>query len=387
MMRGLAQAGTLDLFALRQPAHPDPEPSPIEDMGTMVVCDAVRSRPTSEWLPEWARNGLPRRPIAIDWTEARRELAAWGPRPDLVWYGFVDSWLHTHDLFPGVPAVCDFPDLENTYMRLRRRTPLRFSPGAGVGERARGGTRWLLSRGFDLVDEQRWDKVQRRCADEVDRVVVCSSLDVGRSGCDNAVVIANGAEVPDGVRTDRRDLAGDHPTMLFVGALAYEPNGEAVDWFVREVLPLVRERRPDAVVRIVGRGVERVQWVADVPGVELVGPVESIRPELDRADVSIVPIRMGGGTRLKVLEAMAHHIPMVTTTVGCEGIDLVDGVHAIFADDARSFADGCLRLLSDKELRQKYADDAADLFRARYTWDSIDRSLADLAREVVQERA
>lgn len=384
VLRGLTRAATVDVFTLVRPGHPEPEPPDIEGIDRVVTTRTGELRGSRQWMPEWTRGDLPRRLLSLDWTEARRELAAWGPSPDLIWYSHVHSWSPTHDLFPHVPAIVDFDNLENLAIRLRRRVPPRIDPGAGARERVLDGTRWLVSRAFDAVDEPRWDKVQRRCAAEVDRVVVCSPLDVERSGCDNAVVISNGADAPVDVRTDRRGLAGGHPTMLFVGALDYGPNTEAVEWFVREVLPLVRLRRPEAVVRIVGRGAERFGWMAGVAGVELVGEVPAIRAELDRADVSVVPIRVGAGTRLKVVEAMAHHIPLVTTSVGCEGIDLVDGTDALIADDPRRFADGCLRLLGDGELRQCLADGGARRFEASFLWDGIGEQVADLAREVVR---
>jgi glycosyltransferase involved in cell wall biosynthesis len=140
---------------------------------------------------------------------------------------------------------------------------------------------------------------------------------------------------------------------------------------------------PAAVLRIVGRGAESVEWVAGVPGVDLVGEVDDLRPELDRADVSVVPIRIGAGTRLKVVEALAHRIPLVTTTVGTEGIDVVDGEHGLVADDERGFADACLRLLADGTERQRLADRGAELFEASYTWDAITSRVASIASGVV----
>ena len=170
--------------------------------------------------------------------------------------------------------------------------------------------------------------------------------------------------------------------MLFVGLLGYEPNSEAVEWMVREVLPIIRAHHPEAVFRIVGRGSDRVRWVAEMPGVELVGEVPEIASELACADVSVVPIRVGAGTRLKVIEAMANRLPIVTTTVGCEGIDLVDGEHALIADDSRRFADACLRLLGGADLRRRLADAAESLFEDRYTWKAIGEQVAALAEEV-----
>ena len=173
--------------------------------------------------------------------------------------------------------------------------------------------------------------------------------------------------------------------MFFVGALDYEPNSEAVEWFVREVLDDVRAAVPAARLRVVGRGAERVEWVRGRPGVDLVGPVDDLGEELDRADVSVVPIRVGAGTRLKVVEALANRLPIVTTAVGCEGIDLVDGVHALIRDDAAGFAAGCVGLLSDGELRQRMAEAGAELFERRYDWDGIEAAVADLALSTISE--
>ena len=140
-----------------------------------------------------------------------------------------------------------------------------------------------------------------------------------------------------------------------------------------------RRARPMAGARF--RGV--TQDVAAEPGVELVGSVADLQAELSRADVSIVPIRVGAGTRLKVVEALANRLPLVTTTVGCEGIDVVDGVHALVADDAADFAAACVRLAGDGELRQRLADAGHELFAGRYDWDRIESDVAALATEVV----
>jgi glycosyltransferase involved in cell wall biosynthesis len=130
-----------------------------------------------------------------------------------------------------------------------------------------------------------------------------------------------------------------------------------------------------------------VDWVRDEPGVELVGEVDDVRSELDRTDVSVVPIRVGAGTRLKVLEALAHHLPLVTTTVGCEGVDVEDGRTALIADDPRTFADACLRMLDDGDLRQRLADAGAELFANRYSWPDIRERVAGLADEVASGRS
>jgi glycosyltransferase involved in cell wall biosynthesis len=402
LIAGLGRVGSVEVVSLdRRPKgmeHAD-EGRPagvVEAVGVPAGADAgLRA-----WLPTWARGDMPRRLLAPDWSAVAAELrrrVAGGEPVDLVWYSHVDTWFPLHDEVDRAvatrpdgaarpAAIVDFDNLEHLALRLRRTTPPRFAPGAGPADRVRTVGRWGVSRTFDLVDERRWDRTQRGCASQVDHVVVCSDLDVARSGCANAVRVGNGASAPADVTTDRTALRGEAPTMFFVGALDYEPNCEAVEWFVREVLPVIRRSVPDARVRVVGRGVDRVDWVRTVDGVDLIGPVDDLAVELDRADVSIVPIRVGAGTRLKVVEALANHLPLVTTSVGCEGIEVRDGVDALVVDDADGFARACVSLLTDGQRRQRLADAGAELFAERYDWAGIEAAVAELATDTVQRR-
>jgi glycosyltransferase involved in cell wall biosynthesis len=377
---GLAAAGTVDVVAPRRAEDPAPGPSPWPGVARATAVPVPPARGIRTWGPEWAAGDAPRRVLALDWTDVRAALAGGAGDHDLVWYSLVDSWWQTHDLLEGPPSVLDVDNLDNLALRLRRRVPPRFE-GGGAVTTGRDLGRWGVSRGFDLVDERRFDRLLRRCSGSVDRIVVCSELDVARSGLPNAVCVPNGAdEVVDPV-VDRRRLRGSAPVLGFVGNLGYEPNREAVEWFVAEVLPVVRAHRPDVRFRVVGPGGEALARNRTA-GLELVGRVEDLRGELDATDVSVVPIRIGAGTRLKVVEALANHLPMVTTTVGCEGIDVVDGESALIADDARTFADACLRLVADGELRQRLADRGAELFADRYAWSGIRDRVTDLARLV-----
>lgn len=383
MLSGLAAAGSVDLFCL---ADPHCVADPPESTGVdRVVTAAKAQRSTSDWMGDWIRGDRTRRMLAFDWTEAHRELGAWGPEVDLVWYSLIDSWAATSDLFPGVPSIVDFDNLDNILLRLRRRSGPHLQGVDGPVATARALGRWGASRAFDLVDERRWTGLQQRCSDAVDRVVVCSTLDVDRSGLANAVAVPNGSSEVPGADADRRSLRGGAPTMSFVGALDYEPNSDAVLWFIDQVLPEVRSRLPEARFRVVGRGAGGLGLSRVPPGVEIVGEVADLQPELEAADVSVVPIRLGAGTRLKVIEAMANHIPIVTTQVGCEGIALSDGVHALIANHPRHFADGCLRVLMSGGLRQTLADQSAELFMKSYRWESVEAKVTELAHEVAGE--
>jgi glycosyltransferase involved in cell wall biosynthesis len=381
LVGGLAEAGDVDVAAPLRPGQADPEPPPWDGVARTLTVPVGPPIGARTWGREWVRGRVPRRVLSVDWGDLLHELAEWrAERYDLVWYSHVHTWWPVHGMFPGTPSIVDFDNLENLAMRLRRTVPPRFDPTVGPMDHAKVLARWVTSRGFDLVDEGRWDRLQRECAEQVDHVAVCSRIDVERSGCANAVVVPNGGTAPERVRADRTEIVGSAPALLFVGALDYEPNTEAVEWFLREVWPRVRRGRPDAVVRIVGRGGEALGGLADSPGVELLGQVPDLGAELERADVSIVPIRVGAGTRLKVVEALANRLPLVTTTVGCEGIEVRDGESALIADDAPSFAGAVLRAVADGHLRQRLADAGAELFEAEYTWTGIRHRVAALAR-------
>ena len=402
MIEGLCQAGEVELIALdRHSASSNRvEPPAVDGLGTVTALTCGPETPMSTWLWPWLRGGPPRRLRAMDTTglvdAVLRRLES-DPPIDLIWYSHLDTWWPVQEALKsrsktaapqrqGIPVeIVDFDNLENLSLKLRRTTPPRFAPRSSAIDRLKVALRWGISRAFDLVDERRWDVVQRQCADKVTAVVVCSDLDVERSGCSNAQVVGNGAQRPVQVLSDRKVLQTATPTMLFVGALDYEPNTEAVEWFVSEVLPLITAKMPAARVRIVGRNPDRVAWVGSELGVDLIGLVSDLGPELESADVSIVPIRVGAGTRLKVVEALAHSIPLVTTSVGCEGIALRNGVDALIADDAASFAEACISLMSDGELRQRLSQAGLQLFTELYEWSRIEGNLANQARAWVAE--
>lgn len=393
MVKGLARAGAVEVVALHREGTVTPVDPMIPGVESVEWLPVGADASIKDWGTRWIRGGVPRRLLGPNWEGMRERLerrVLEGERPggqkiDLIWFSHVDTWWPLQQVCGDTPVIVDFDNLENLALNLRRRMPPRFPPESSIVERARIGMRWATSRAFDLIDESRWDKIQKECASKVARVVVCSELDLKRSGCANAVVVGNGADRVEDAESDRTALRSERPTLLFIGALDYEPNTEAVEWFARDVMPLLAVKVPDVQVRIVGRGSSRVTWVGDIEGIELVGSVESVEPELQGADAAIVPIRVGAGTRLKVVEALANHLPLVTTSIGGEGIALTNGEDALIADDAEAFASACVRVLTDGQLRQRLADRGAELFKARYDWERIEAEISDLAYEVVNK--
>jgi glycosyltransferase involved in cell wall biosynthesis len=158
-------------------------------------------------------------------------------------------------------------------------------------------------------------------------------------------------------------------TLLFVGTLDYFPNVDAVLWFGREVLPLIRREAGRAVeLRVVGTGWEdRYPQLAGLPGVRLVGRADDLRAEYAWAHAAVVPLRAGGGSRIKAIEAFGLRRPVVGTAIGFEGLDIEDRRHTLIADSADAFALACLELIDSPDLADALAAQACDLARSRYT--------------------
>lgn len=374
LVDGLRQLGEVDVLVVdREPvqANQIEPPDGVRVLRLESLATEVRS-----WPLRWLTSSTPRRLVSWDDASvlpaARRWLA---DSYDLTYFEHVDAWARFRSL-SDAPCIVDFDNLENLYARsLLDRRPKELKALA----------RWIPQVAFRWEEGRRWDRLQRRAAADASSVLVCSQLDVARSNCPNAVVVANGAE-PNALVVDHRSLVGDAAVFGFLGLLSYPPNADAARWFATEVFPLVRRRLPEATFRIVGRNPESVADLATRDGVEVVGEVTDPGVELGATDVSVVPIRFGAGTRLKVVEALANGLPCVSTTVGAEGIDVTAGRDLLIADTAAAFADACVRLVEDPELRVSLIDHGRATWEANYTWRAIQARLADLGRAATQNR-
>lgn len=168
--------------------------------------------------------------------------------------------------------------------------------------------------------------------------------------------------------------------LVFLGAMDWRPNIDGLGWFVRQVLPLIRARRPECSVAVVGRrpSAKVCGLARDDKRIHVTGTVADVRPYLWQSAVSIVPLRIGGGTRLKIYEAMAAKIPVVSTSVGAEGLDVRDGETIAIADSPERFADRCLALLEDLDARERMAAQAWEMIAACYSWEVVSRQFEQL---------
>jgi glycosyltransferase involved in cell wall biosynthesis len=183
-----------------------------------------------------------------------------------------------------------------------------------------------------------------------------------------------------------------HGALVFTGALTYQPNHDAVMRLCREILPVLRTRFPDATLDVTGRndGAD-VSSFADVPGIHFTGYLDDIRHEVASACALVAPFRYGGGTRLKLLEAMALGTPVVTTPMGAEGLEARDGVHILLGDSSSELADRTSSLLADPSYAARIAENARELVREKYLWpdlaDDFERAIARSAGKEVMSNA
>jgi polysaccharide biosynthesis protein PslH len=220
------------------------------------------------------------------------------------------------------------------------------------------------------------------CA-RADHVVAVSAADASEleSLCrhDRVTTIPNGVDTEFFMPRDARRLPH---SLVFVGGLTWFPNLDAIRFFCAEVLPLIAEHIPDVTLTVVGKnppqGVDHA--IASNPRVRLTGLVEDVRPLIDAAQVYVVPLRVGGGTRLKILDALAMGKPLVSTSVGCEGLRVTHGEHLSIADGPREFAAEAVRLLRDGAAAAALARGGRALVQEKYEWRVIAGELMSVYR-------
>ncbi len=201
------------------------------------------------------------------------------------------------------------------------------------------------------------------------------------SSC-RVVVVPNGVDCVH----NQVSLAACQPcTLVYNGSMTYSANYDAMRWFLAEVYPLIKVQQPEVRLVITGsvQGVDLTSLALD-SSVHLTGRVDDVRVPVAEATVCIAPIRQGGGTRLKILEAMALGTPVVSTTKGAEGLNLKNGEHFLCADRPGEFAQAALALLGDARRRSHLAANARRLVEADYDWNRIGNRFVDLVEESVR---
>jgi glycosyltransferase involved in cell wall biosynthesis len=382
VLRGLARLGPVDVFVLTDEAVAPPP----GDLTVRAVERGPRPRvaPTRTARLRWTVSRRPSEPselVGLDPTATSSALAQWvggrGVGYDLVWFNRPATYLATVGAVHAAHII-DLDDLEDRKLAGRLEAGA-LEQGMWSGPRVPG---WKhLVRHKVRRNIAGWRRLQSRLERTADRVVLCSDEDRLSSGLLDASIIPNCYPTP-GDPLGRREV-GEPPTLLLVGLMTYRPNADAATWFVERVFPAVRAALPHAEVRIVGEASATVASLGTRPGVTVTGRVEEIEAELRTADVVVVPVRFGGGTRLKVLEAWAHRIPVVSTTVGASGLGARDGEHLLVADEPEAFAAACVKALVDGDLRRGLVAAGADRHSTAFSCPRVEAEIADLASGVV----
>jgi glycosyltransferase involved in cell wall biosynthesis len=380
VVEAVASAADLDLFILHNQDLTKVEVPPTVPVLRVTGVQNPRTSSTARWRMEWAAHrGLP---VEVVMVRADRApgiaLRDWARPPyDVVWFSTARSyeWLGRPELGP---TIVDLDNLEDVKARLRAQLLADEVRGSSRRSSVRSRFAWYQVR----LNARDWRGFQRSVATQVERVVIASDLDATRSGLPNVAVIPNTYPRPERPLGD--PAASKPPVVLFQGNLCYPPNIDAVQWLAKEIAPLIRAAVPAAEVRLVGRPGKNVTQLHRPGVLTVVGEVPSMEGELARAAVAVVPIRYGSGTRIKILESFAHRVPVVSTTLGAEGLDVEDGVHLLLADDPKELAAATVRLLGDRDLRIRLCDAAEERYLDRYDGRLADQAVRRLVEEVAR---
>ena len=250
---------------------------------------------------------------------------------------------------------------------------------------------------YSWVQWQKLRRFERRLATHADLILAVSDGDrheLQRLTDSRlpVVVVPNGVDTsyfdPNALDELNPDTLPAVPYILFTGTLDFRPNVDAVQWFVRSVWSRIRAKRPDLRFLVVGqRPTASMQALRAVPGVEIVGAVEDIRPWFARAGCYILPMRIGGGVRLKLLETWAMGLPCVTTTLGSEGVaGFIPGIHALVADDAEGLAAAVELALDDQATARRLAEAGRQLVLEHYDWQPIVAGMEQVYEQFRSER-
>ncbi len=285
-----------------------------------------------------------------------------------------------HERFDRV--VCDFLAPAVNFPRLTGCVLFQHNVETMIWRRLAENAANPVQRMYLARQAERMFRFERRVCREVERVIAVSEVDAGLMR--ELYGIERAGAIPTGVDTEYFAPPMPPPAarwdLVFVGSMDYLPNIEGVRYFVRDVLPRIRASRPATTLVVVGRQPpeEIAALAAQDPGITVTGTVSDVRPFLWESSVSIVPLRSGGGTRLKIYESMAAGRAVVSTTVGAEGLTIHPPHDIRLADTPEPFAAECLALLNHAEQREAVAAAARRMVVSEFSWDQVSRKFEEL---------
>lgn len=247
-----------------------------------------------------------------------------------------------------------------------------------VGKKIYLYAQWLKMRAFEKRLCRKFDAVIAVSAEDRDQMRADYSLD--------AIF-----DVATGVDTDffkpKHVTKRDPTNLVFTGSMDWLPNDDAIRYFTDEILPIVRRTVPNVSLTIVGRNPSPylTELTKKDPFINVTGRVDDVRPYMEKAAAYVVPLRIGGGTRLKIYEAMAMEKPIVSTTVGAEGLPLQNGVELLLADNAESFAEAIVKLLKEPGFADRIGTRAACTVRERFGWQRVAKEFSQICENTLEQ--
>ena len=356
LIHGLARSHELDLIVFRQPGAPDPRKSIpaglAQRIGVIDLPMHGRSL-AARGLRNAVRLIREVPPLVDRYSGFQHEVASAieGRRYDLAiieHFWCAGYWEQLRGVADRVAL-----DLHNVESALHESCAVAEGGAAGLAHRVFARSALRLERTW----LPRFSQILAACAADGESIRE-------RAGGARVTVYPNAIPLPP------LPPAAQERVIVFSGNLEYHPNTSAVRFFRRQVWPRLRDQWPDLIWRLVGRNPEAVrQWTKGDARIEVTGPVEDAIAELARAQVAVVPLLAGSGTRLKILEAWGAGRPVVSTRLGAEGLAAEDGCHLLLADGAEPFAQAVSRLLRDAGLRQELACAGRALLESQFTWE------------------
>jgi glycosyltransferase involved in cell wall biosynthesis len=247
----------------------------------------------------------------------------------------------------------------------------------------------LLRRAYAEIN---WRKLRREelgTYRDADGVCLCSTVDEQRLreqvAQANTIVIPNAADVTY-YQPRASDPQPDGRTIVFFGLMSYQPNIDGVAYFIENIWPRIADAHPQARFKVIGGSPPASLTALAGPRIEFTGFVPDLRPHLAEAAAVVVPLRLGGGTRLKIVEAMAMGKAVVSTSLGAEGIEAIHGRDILIADAPEDFASAVNRLLTEPQLAAQVGRSARQLAETRYAWSAAARALEGFYREVLDRK-
>lgn len=270
----------------------------------------------------------------------------------------------------GVPSICEMTDAIS----------MNYERAGSAGGRS-------LKKFIYRFEHKRCLDAEKRCLAAFDGCVVVSPNDRDYLAMRYPEHSRKMYVIPNGVRVEDFPYSREKVStekIVFIGNMRTMQNADAACYFAREVFPVIRQRRPGASFWVIGADPgKEVRSLSSIPGVVVTGRVEDVRAEARDAAVSVCAVRVGAGIQNKVLESMAMGIPVVTTSIGAEGLLAQNGVHLTVADSPREFLSGVLEIMSDRAKAGSLSKNARALVEKRYSWEGMLRSYRDLVESVL----